>query len=132
MLVTHMLSQLLDIVPRGGVIREAQQASKAVQAVAHSNVNCFAKDAIPLVCVCNNLQPRGVADGDKLRALRVSQTIVEAFNSAHLRVSSTDIQYHGILGPCHHPSHLNVAHAVIDADNGHTPQLRQHACHYRT
>jgi len=56
-----LLGQLLDVVPRGGVVGDVQRAREAVQAVADGDVERLAEDAVPLGAVGDDL---GVAAGD--------------------------------------------------------------------
>lgn len=64
----HLLGQLLNVVAGGGVVGQAQHARKAVQAVAHSNVDRLAKDAVPAVRVGDDLSSTfGCREGRDVR-----------------------------------------------------------------
>lgn len=92
----------LDIVARRWVITEPNDTRKAVQAVADSNVECLAKNAVPLRRVRNDL---GVAAGH--------------------------IQDDGIHSTRDGASHLNVADAVVHTDKRLVVEDSKGSCHKR-
>ena len=97
-----LLSQLLDVVPRRGIIRNRQRPRKAIQTVPHRDIQRLAEDAIPLHAVRD-----------------------------HLRVPSRDIQDDRIGRAGDLPPHLDVADTVVDADQGLGPQQAQRARRHR-
>ena len=145
----HLLGQLLDVVAGRGVVGQVEQARKAVEAVAHRNVDRLAKDAVAPVCVRDDLALWGCGSNESSVGARgwaaaraasdcgrdppghAAAPVPRMPAAAHLRVAAADIEHYGVVRPRHHPPHLNVAHAVVDAYDGHPPQLRQHARHHR-
>ena len=91
-----LLGQLLNVVPRGGVIRQVQKPSKAIQAIPYGDINSLPKDTVP---------PHGISN--------------------HLGIPPTHIQHHGIRCLSSHPPHLHMCHAMIHRDQGLTPQSCQ-------
>ena len=93
-----LFGELLDVVPRGGVVGNIQRTGEAVETVADGDVEGFAEDAVALGCVRD-----------------------------HLGVAAGDVQHDGVGGACDGAAHLDVADAVVHADQGFGPQERERA-----
>ena len=69
--------ELLDIVPGRGVIRDAQRARKAVEAVADGDIERLAKDAVALLGIGNDLRVAAahVQHDGVVRAFSISRIV---------------------------------------------------------
>ena len=50
-----LLRFLLDVVTRARVVAEVDDACKAIEAIAHGNIQCLSEDAVPLLRICDDL-----------------------------------------------------------------------------
>ena len=96
-----VLGALLDVVARARVVAEADHPGEPVQAVAHRDVDGLPEYPVALLAV-----------GD------------------HLRVAAADVEHGGVLGAGDESPHLDVADAVVDADDGLVPELGHGARHH--
>ena len=85
-----------NVVPWTGVVGQTNDARKSIQTVAHGNVNGFTKNSIPLLGVRNDLC-----------------------------VATADVEDDGVDGTRTDSAHFDMTDAMVDANNGHTPQLRE-------
>lgn len=93
----------LDVVAGGRVVADGEGAGEAVEAVADGDVEGLAEDAVP---------PLGVRD--------------------HLRVAPAHVQHDRVPGPRDRAPHLDVAHAVVHADERQvTPEQRERTRRHR-
>lgn len=53
--MTAVFGELLDVVARGGVVGDGESAREAVETIADGDIEGFAKDAVALLGVGDNL-----------------------------------------------------------------------------
>lgn len=86
-------ADLLDVVPRAGIIGQGKNPSKAIQAVTHGDVNSLPENSVFTLAVRYDLS-----------------------------VPSTDVEHDGVIGPRDHPAHLDVGDAMVDGNDGLAPE----------
>lgn len=95
---TPLLRQLLNVIPRRGIIADLQRAREPVQTVAHGDIERLPEDPVPLLRIRDDL-----------------------------RVPAAHVQHDRVLGAGDLAAHLDVADAVVDADEGLVPEEGEHA-----